>query len=107
MLKRFAKSLIYKRLAVSAFLMLNLDLNRFKSLSDIEIWEYARENSFTIITNDDDFYRLSLMKGFPPKVVVIRIGNQSTLSVGNKLLQNKDAIQQFYTDEDYGVFELY
>jgi predicted nuclease of predicted toxin-antitoxin system len=76
-------------------------------LSDEAIWDYALLNSFLIVTNDDDFYRLSVVKGFPPKVLVLRTGNQSTSSVGNLILKNKSLIEQFYTEDEYGVFELF
>lgn len=76
-------------------------------LSDESIWSYALQNNFLIITNDDDFYRLSIIKGFPPKVLVLRTGNQSTLNIGNYILKNKMAIEQFYTEDEYGVFELF
>ncbi len=76
-------------------------------LSDEEIWNYALHHHFLIFTNDDDFYRLSVIKGFPPKVVVLRTGNQSTLNIGNFILKHKVAIEQFYGDDEFGVFELY
>ena len=43
--------------------------------NDIEIWDYALLNNLIIITNDDDFLNLATQKGFPPKVVLLRIGN--------------------------------
>lgn len=36
--------------------------------SDVRIWEHAREGGFLLITKDEDFHRLSVMRGFPPKV---------------------------------------
>jgi predicted nuclease of predicted toxin-antitoxin system len=33
------------------------------------IWEYARENSFTVVSADYDFVRLSNRFGPPPKVI--------------------------------------
>lgn len=37
--------------------------------SDVSIWEFARRNNFIIVTNDEDYLRLSLQKGFPPDVI--------------------------------------
>lgn len=45
---------------------------------DIAIWNWARENKYIIVSNDEDFYHLSGLYGFPPKVVLVRIGNRST-----------------------------
>ena len=46
--------------------------------TDFEIWDFAKTNEFTIITFDTDFYDISLIKGTPPKIVWLRIGNTST-----------------------------
>jgi predicted nuclease of predicted toxin-antitoxin system len=43
--------------------------------SDEDVWEYARANSFTIVSKDSDFQQRSLLYGHPPKVVWLRIGN--------------------------------
>lgn len=83
------------------------EIHHGASLTDTEIWGYALQNNFMIITNDDDFYRLSITKGFPPKVLVLRTGNQSTLNIGNQILKNNSAIEQFYNEDEYGVFELF
>lgn len=42
---------------------------------DLEIWIYALQHDFIIVTNDDDFLDLARVKGFPPKVVLLRTGN--------------------------------
>lgn len=42
---------------------------------DIEIWEFARKNDFTILTHDDDFEKLLLLKGVPPKVIILKTFN--------------------------------
>jgi predicted nuclease of predicted toxin-antitoxin system len=44
---------------------------------DTAIWEYAGQKRFVIVTNDDDFFNLYAVKGFPPKVIMLRTGNQS------------------------------
>jgi predicted nuclease of predicted toxin-antitoxin system len=46
-----------------------------RQMSDTEIWEYAIENDHIIITKDTDFYDKMVLKGPPPKVIWIRIGN--------------------------------
>jgi predicted nuclease of predicted toxin-antitoxin system len=49
-----------------------------KRISDIEIWNYAKENGFIIVTYDEDFYDWQQLRGFPPKIVWLRIGNAPT-----------------------------
>ncbi len=44
-------------------------------LKDSEIWEYAKENTLTIVTKDTDFSDMIMMNNPPPKVIHIKIGN--------------------------------
>lgn len=45
---------------------------------DTEIWSHALANDLIVVTNDDDFLNLANNKGFPPKVVLLRTGNESS-----------------------------
>jgi predicted nuclease of predicted toxin-antitoxin system len=45
---------------------------------DSQIWKFARENGYAIVTFDSDFYDLGLLKGASPKVIWLRLGNTST-----------------------------
>ncbi len=56
--------------------------------TDAAIFEYAKVNEFTIVTFDEDFNDLQSLRGFPPKVIWLRMGNSSTLSVLHKLSEN-------------------
>jgi predicted nuclease of predicted toxin-antitoxin system len=49
--------------------------------SDQAIWEHAQTHGFTVISKDDDFRSLSLVKGAPPKVIWVRVGNASTADI--------------------------
>ncbi|WP_205012967.1 DUF5615 family PIN-like protein [Hymenobacter nivis] len=42
---------------------------------DISIWEAACQQGFVILTQDEDFLDLSLVRGAPPKVILLRMGN--------------------------------
>ena len=44
-------------------------------LKDSEIWEYAKENSLTIVTKDTDFSDMIMLNNPPPRVIHIKIGN--------------------------------
>ncbi len=74
---------------------------------DVEIWDYAHLNKSIIVTNDEDFFNFSSLKGFPPKVVMLRMGNQSNNFIEQKLIQHKAEIELLYKSNDYGVIELY
>ncbi len=56
----------------------HVNLVGLASATDQELWAYAREHGFTVISKDDDFRSLSLVNGAPPKVIWLRIGNAST-----------------------------
>jgi predicted nuclease of predicted toxin-antitoxin system len=43
--------------------------------SDIQLWTYAKEHGFVILTKDADFFNQLAVEGAPPKVVWIRTGN--------------------------------
>lgn len=47
------------------------------SLSDDEIWNYAKENKLTIVTKDADFSNKTLFNPPPPKVIHLKIGNMN------------------------------
>lgn len=74
---------------------------------DIEIWNYAEQNKLTIVTNDEDFLNFSDVKGFPPKVILLRTGNQKTAYVTQILIAHTEEIKAFNNDASLGVLELY
>ena len=69
--------------------------------TDIEIWEYAKSNGYTIVTFDSDFYDLSVFRGCPPKIIWLRIGNTATESLAKVLFDNFELIKDFVTDSSF------
>jgi predicted nuclease of predicted toxin-antitoxin system len=45
---------------------------------DHQVWEYARLNGFAIVTKDADYNNLSVLRGQPPKVIWLQLGNCTT-----------------------------
>ena len=43
--------------------------------SDEVVWDYAAEKGYAIVSKDTDFINLALLKGHPPKVIHLQIGN--------------------------------
>lgn len=78
-----------------------------KPAKDQEIWDYAKEKQFSIITNDEDFIDLVSMYGFPPKVIALKTGNQSTQYLADLLVKKHDVIKEFWNQSEYGVLELF
>lgn len=63
--------------------------------SDRAIWQHAQENDLVIVTKDEDFHRLSIFYGPPPKVIWIGLGNCSTEDVIRLLCDRRSAIEDF------------
>lgn len=74
---------------------------------DKEVWNYARQHEYLILTKDVDFSELSLIMGFPPKVIWIRRGNCATHDIENILRENFNSINAMNEDEGIGIIELF
>ena len=74
---------------------------------DIDIWQWARVNNRIIVTNDDDYYNLANTYGFPPKVVLLRMGNQSSNGIVDTLQKHRADIQHLADSAEYGMLELF
>ena len=71
-----------------------------ENASDYQIWLYAKNNEFAIITFDADFYDLVTLYGHPPKLIWLRMGNTSTQNLVKFIEQHFDLISAFLTDEN-------
>ncbi|MBS1486461.1 MAG: DUF5615 family PIN-like protein [Bacteroidetes bacterium] len=78
-----------------------------KPKTDCVIFEYARLYDFVIVTFDEDFYDIQLLKGFPPKIVWLRFGNSASRTVVSKLIDNKESIYRSLLDSEVGIIEIY
>lgn len=74
--------------------------------SDSAVWQVAREMNCCLVTKDADFNDLLTTKGFPPKVIWIRLGNCTTAQIGDLLTNHHAAILQFGANENAGLLEL-
>ena len=73
---------------------------------DEDLWNYAGADYF-LVTHDVDFAEMAALKGPPPKVILLRCGNQPTPTI-ERLLRNAHAtIQAFERDPDAACLELY
>jgi predicted nuclease of predicted toxin-antitoxin system len=73
---------------------------------DIDIWNYSLKNGYTIISKDNDFLNLVELKSFPPKVVLIKTGNNSRRALAELLIKSKPMIEDLEKN-DYGLLEIY
>jgi predicted nuclease of predicted toxin-antitoxin system len=74
---------------------------------DREVWDYARQHDYIVVTKDADFSELSLLLGFPPKVIWIRRGNCSTRDIEGLLRENYDAIATLSDTPNSGIITLF
>jgi predicted nuclease of predicted toxin-antitoxin system len=79
----------------------------FARALDPEIWFYARTHDFIIVSKDEDFSELAVLRGSPPKVIWLRLGNCSTSAVERVLRTNIRVIVDFASDAERDVLELY
>ncbi len=74
---------------------------------DEAIWNYARIAGYVIVTRDSDFSDLVVVRGFPPKVVWLRLENPTTLEIEQLLRNHAKDIEAFATDPDLGILTLF
>ncbi|MGI9301372.1 MAG: DUF5615 family PIN-like protein [Gammaproteobacteria bacterium] len=74
---------------------------------DLAIWNYAKEHGYVIVTKDSDFHEFSLLYGSPPKVLWLKCGNRPKWYVLGLLLNQHDAIDDFFEAPDGVCLELY
>jgi predicted nuclease of predicted toxin-antitoxin system len=72
-----------------------------ENYSDVEIWKFAKQNEYTIVTFDGDFYDLSNFKGFPPKIIWLRFGNTKTDFIANIINSRHSIIKDFISSVAY------
>lgn len=71
--------------------------------SDEDVWTYAHLHEFVIVTKDADFGDLGVMRGFPPNVVWLRLGNCTTRQIEQALRVNWSVIAGLDIDPDLGI----
>lgn len=74
--------------------------------SDIEIWQFAKNKEFCILTKDWDFQVLSVLQGCPPKVIRMNCGNKSTGQIVKILKSKIDTIITFQNNPNDCYLEI-
>ena len=77
-----------------------------ESASDSEIWQYAKDNGFVIVSRDSDFQERALVSGHPPQVIWLKIPNRSKTVVLNILLEYHAEIEQALMQNNLACVEL-
>lgn len=74
---------------------------------DRAVWEFAKANEYVILSKDDDFLRLQSMLGYPPKIILLKLGNCTNQQIVNALLGSRGDITLALTREEVGLVEVY
>ena len=74
--------------------------------TDREIWNFAKNENFTIVTFDSDFYDMSILQGHPPKVIWLKVGNSTTQNLESILIEKSNQIIAFIEDSEISCLEV-
>lgn len=77
-----------------------------ETADDDNIWIYAKNNGFAVVTKDDDFEQRSILFGHPPKVIWIKLGNCATSDVANLLNNSHKVILAFNAEDEKSYLPL-
>ena len=75
--------------------------------NDSQLWLIAKTNNFLFVTKDRDVAELAILRGTPPKIIWLRMGNCRSAVVEQALRSNADRIAVFASDPDRVVLELW
>ncbi|HYH83793.1 MAG TPA: DUF5615 family PIN-like protein [Longimicrobium sp.] len=73
---------------------------------DVEIWDFAAAEGWTVVSKDADFAQRSMRFGPPPKVIWMRVGNCSVLDSAALLRERYIVIRRFHEDADAALLKL-
>ncbi len=77
-----------------------------KGADDLKIWSFAADHGCAILSKDDDFKSLSLLRGAPPKVTWLVIGNTTTTAILQLLLNHSTALGSFLHEKSTSLLTL-
>lgn len=75
--------------------------------NDFVIWQFAQNQGYTIVTFDEDMFNISQLRGYPPKIIWLRIGNATNDTIAQLLIQHAERINYFVENEAIGCLEIY
>lgn len=73
---------------------------------DDQVWEHARLNGFAIVSKDADYNNMSVLRGSPPKVIWLQLGNCTTGEVESVFRVRFADIEAFENDPSVGTLVL-
>jgi len=77
-----------------------------QAADDEAVWRHAADGGFAIVTKDDDFRQRGFVRGAPPKVIWVRLGNCTTDEVEAVLRARHGDILAFAGDRSAALLVL-
>ncbi len=77
------------------------------SADDRQVWAYAQQNGYMLVTQDSDFNEMSVLYGHPPKVIWLKCGNQPRRRIVEILLSITEEVRTFADNPDLSCLEVY
>lgn len=74
--------------------------------TDHSVWEIARTGEFILVSRDEDFVTLSILRGAPPKVIWLDIGNARNAIIESLLRSRANDIERFAAHEEYSFLAI-
>jgi predicted nuclease of predicted toxin-antitoxin system len=74
---------------------------------DRAIWEFAKANGLTIVSQDSDFADMAALFGPPPKVIWLRCGNQTNDVIEKIFRDHAASLIAFEQHAGAACWELY
>ena len=84
----------------------HVELAGLKGHSDLDVWEYAARHGLTLVSKNNDFRQVSFLKGHPPKVIWLSVGNAGTEAIAQPLAGNRQRVQAFLSDPEESLLVL-
>jgi predicted nuclease of predicted toxin-antitoxin system len=76
------------------------------SADDIEVWQYAKDHDFTIVSKDSDFQERSILQGYPPKIIWVRATNCTSAEIENILRTALPLVTRFAQEAEESCLVL-
>ena len=74
--------------------------------ADHSVWELARSGGFVLVTRDEDFVSMSVMRGAPPKIVWLNVDNARTAAIAQLLRARAGDVEQFAAHDEYSFLVI-
>lgn len=77
-----------------------------ENTNDKIIRQYAIDHDFVIVTKDADYHEMMVLYGQPPKIIWLKMGNQSKAATIKTLRDNQEAIEQTLITHNKACIEI-